>query len=153
MPNMSAATTDNARAGVEMIRYWEGFRSKAYKCPAGVWTIGYGSTHWQDGRPVKEGDHISQVEACLLLEDYLEKHVRPKLKGVQLTNQQIGALESLIYNIGWTTFSKSKCWAGIKARDWGTVFMNWDWIKAGGKVLPGLIKRRAQEKNMFFADI
>ena len=50
--------------GIALIREFEGFFSKeAYKCPAGVWTIGYGSTHYEDGQAVKSGDVISQAYA------------------------------------------------------------------------------------------
>ena len=139
--------------GIELIKHFEGFSAKAYKCPAGVWTIGYGSTTWEDGRPVRAGETITQAKAEALVVDWLNKNVRPKLAGMRLKPGQVAAIESLVYNIGWPNFSKSKCWSGIKTRDWGTVYMQWDWIKAGGKVLNGLVKRRATEKALFFAEI
>ena len=136
-----------------LIKKHEGFSEKAYKCPAGVWTIGYGNTKWENGTPVKKGDTITKEKAEALLNHYLINHVRPKIADLQLTERQNEALESLIYNIGWTAFARSKCYKAIKAKDWGTAFNNWDWISGGGKVLKGLIKRRAEEIALFFTEI
>lgn len=136
-----------------LIKKHEGFSEKAYKCPAGVWTIGYGNTKWENGTPVKKGDTITKEKAEALLNHYLINNVRPKIANLQLTEYQYEALESLIYNIGWTAFARSKCYKAIKAKDWGTAFNNWDWISAGGNVLKGLIKRRAEEMALFFTEI
>lgn len=137
----------------DLIKKYEGCKLKAYKCPAGVWTIGYGTTVYPDGNPVKSGDTCTAEKAEAYLNDYLNKNVRPKIADLKLTRNQQEALESLIYNIGWGAFSKSRCYAGIKSKDWGTVFKNWDWITGGGKFLLGLAKRRAEEMNLFFGDI
>lgn len=137
----------------ELIKRYEGYSEKAYKCPAGIWTIGYGNTTWEDGTPVKKGDTITKEKAEALLNNYLIKNVRPKIADLKLTAYQNEALESLIYNIGWSAFAKSKCYKAIKNKDWGTAFNNWDWISAGGKTLNGLIKRRAEEIAMFFTEI
>lgn len=137
----------------ELIKRYEGYSEKAYKCPAGIWTIGHGNTTWEDGTPVKKGDTITKEKAEALLNNYLIKNVRPKIADLKLTTYQNEALESLIYNIGWSAFAKSKCYKAIKAKDWGTAFNNWDWISAGGKALNGLIKRRAEEIAMFFTEI
>lgn len=137
----------------DLIKKYEGFSAKAYKCPAGVWTLGIGSTKHPDGRPIKPSDTITREKAEAYLNDYLNKAVRPKIAELRLTQNQQAALESLIYNIGWTAFSRSKCYAAIKSKDWGTAFKQWDWITASGKVLPGLIKRRAEEMNLFFGGI
>lgn len=138
--------------GVDLIKKWEGFRAKAYRCPAGVVTIGYGSTTWEDGRPIKMGETITQQKAEALLIDWLNKNVRPKLTGMKLKPGQQAAIESIVYNVG-VGFFRSNCFAGIREKDWGKVYNNWDWIKAGGKVLPGLIKRRAEELALFFKEI
>lgn len=136
-----------------LIKKYEGCRLKAYKCPAGVWTIGYGTTVYPDGTPVKQGDTIIQAKADAMLIDYVYNQIEPHIRDLCLTDNQREALNSLIYNIGWPAFAKSKCYKAIKARDYCTAYVEWDWIKAGGKVLPGLIKRRAEEKYMFFCDI
>lgn len=141
-------------SSVDLIEKYEGFRSQAYKCPAGVYTIGFGSTTYADGKPVKKGDEISKETAEGLLINYLDKNVRPYLSELGLTKDtQIAAVESLIYNIGWPAFSKSKCCKAIKEKDWETVFKNWDWCKASGKFLVGLAKRRAEELSLFFKDL
>lgn len=137
----------------DLIKKYESFRPTAYKCPAGVWTYGYGSTYKSDGTPVKKGDTITEPQADALLNDYLIKHVRPKIADLNLTQNQQDALESLLYNIGWTSFAKSKCYKAIKAKDWATALKNWDWYSGGGKVLNGLIKRRAEEIGLFFTEI
>lgn len=141
--------------GVDLIKKYEGFRSRAYPDPGTggkPWTIGYGSTTWEDGRPVKSGDTITKEKAEALLVNWLNKNVKPKLTGLRLKPGQQAAIESLVYNVG-TGFFRSNCFAGIKEKDWGKVYNNWDWIKGGGKVLPGLIKRRSEELYLFFQEL
>lgn len=137
----------------EIIKKYEGFSAKAYKCPASVCTIGYGNTTWADGTPVKMGQTITKEKAEALLNDYLIKNVRPKIADLKLKKNQQEALESLIYNVGWTSFSRSKCYKAIKNKDWETVFKNWDWVKCNGKFLLGLAKRRSEELSLFFKDL
>ena len=137
-----------------LIKKYEGFSSKPYLCPAGVATIGYGSTHYSDGRPVTLKDKaITKQEAEALLLHYVINEIHPHIRDLSLTDNQKEALVSLIYNIGWTAFSKSKCYKAIKKGDMCTAYVEWEWIKGGGKVLPGLVKRRAEEKYLFFCDI
>ena len=62
---------NNMISGIDLIKKYEGFRSQAYKCPAGIWTVGYGSTVYADGSKVKKGDTISEQTAEALLIDYL----------------------------------------------------------------------------------
>lgn len=138
---------------IDFIKRYEGCSLKAYKCPAGVWTIGYGSTTYADGKPVKQGDVITKAQADGLLIRYVSDNILPHIKDLKLTDSQTIAVISLIYNVGWPAFSKSKCYKAIKEKDWGTAFKNWDWITGGGKVLKGLIKRREEERFLFFLDI
>lgn len=139
---------------IELIKKYEGLSLKPYLCPAQVPTIGYGNTTYADGTPVKMTDKaITAKQADTLLQDYVNKNILPKIKDLDLTEGQQAAVVSLIYNIGWSAFSKSKCYKAIKENDLGTVFNEWDWIIANGKVLKGLIKRRAEEKHLFFKDI
>lgn len=138
----------------ELIKKYEGLSLKPYKCPAGVWTIGYGTTVYPDGTKVKPTDDpISISKADALLLHYVLNEILPKIQDLHLTDNQNKALCSLIYNIGWSAFAKSKCYKAIKAKDWETVFKNWDWCKGGGKFLLGLAKRRAEEMALFFCDI
>lgn len=138
---------------IDLIKKYEGLSLKAYKCPAGILTIGYGCTSYPDGTPVKQGDTITKEKAEALLLDYVINQIMPHLKDLPLTSNQETALVSLIYNIGWGAFSKSKCYKAIKAKDWGTAYREWEWIKANGIALNGLIKRRSEERYLFFADI
>lgn len=137
--------------GVELIKKYEGFMANAYKCPAGVITIGYGSTKWEDGTLIKMGQKITQEKAEALLVDYLNKNIRPKLAPLKLKPCQQSALESLCYNIGWAGFARSKCYKALVAKDWATFIKEYDWFKGGGKVLTGLIKRRTEELYIFFS--
>ena len=131
-----------------LIKKYEGCRLTAYKCPVGVWTIGWGSTTYKDGKPVKQGDKITQAVA----DDLLDWYVKTKIKiPAGLTKQQTEALQSLIYNIGQGAFDRSSLKKAIIAQDWKAVYKNWDWVTGGGKFLKGLAKRRAEELLMFFA--
>ncbi len=135
----------------ELIKKFESFRACAYKCPAGVWTCGFGSTKWEDGTNVKRGDKITQDRADKLLNHYLDTYVRPKIKDLKLKQCQQEAIESLCYNIGINSFLKSKCYRALKQKDWPTFIKEYDWVKANGKVLPGLLRRRTEELALFFS--
>lgn len=132
----------------ELIKKYEGCYLKAYKCPAGIWTIGWGSTFYQDGRPVKQGDIITQSDADKLLAWYIKNKIKVP---VGLNKSQIEALQSLIYNIGQGAFDKSSLKKAIESKDWKAVFNNWNWITGGGVFLKGLAKRRAEEILLFFS--
>lgn len=138
---------------IDIIKKYEGCKLSAYKCPAGIVTIGYGTTVYPDGTPVKMGDTITKEQAESLLLDYVINKIMPNIRDLSLNSNQEAALCSLIYNIGWGAFSKSKCYKAIKAKDWETVFNNWNWCKANGKFLLGLAKRRTEELYLFFQDL
>lgn len=144
--------------GKALIRKWEGCKLVAYKCPAGVWTIGYGNTEYADGTKVKEGDKIDQVTANrlfdLILEKF-EKQVRMLLGDTLvaiLPKEAVDAIISLAYNIGTGNLSKSTVLKRIKADklDFEGIENAWYmWNKAGGKVLQGLVNRRKDEFRMY----
>ena len=136
--------------GTDLIKKYEGFSPKAYKCPAGVWTIGYGSTKWEDGSPIKSGQTITKEKAEGLLNDYLVRYVRPRIADLKLNANQQAAIESLCYNIGVNSFLRSRCYKALKEKDWPTFIREYDWFKGGGKVLPGLLRRRTEELALFF---
>lgn len=131
----------------ELIKKYEGCKLTAYKCPAGVITIGYGTTVYPNGQKVQMGDKITKKQAEEYLADYCQKIKLPK--GC-FTSDQKEALYSLIYNIGQGAFDRSACKKAIEACDWKKAYNNWDWVKAGGKTLRGLVLRRNEEKNLFF---
>ena len=139
--------------GLKLIKEFEGCKLKAYQCPAGVWTIGIGSTHYGDGTPVtknrtlpNEGAAIALLAATI---GQYEKAVNAT--GVELTQNEYDALVSLTYNIGAGNFLKSTLVKMLKAGDdkaeIAKQFLRWD--KAGGKPLAGLTRRRNAEAELF----
>lgn len=133
----------------ELIKQFEGFKDTAYKCSAGVWTIGYGTTEYIDGQKVKEGDYMSPLQA----ESYLDYYVKYKIKlpTGEWNKNQIEALQSLIYNIGQEAFDKSTLKKALEEYDVDEIKKQWRrWTKAGGKELKGLVKRREAELALFF---
>ena len=139
----------------DLIKRYESFRPQAYRCPAQRWTIGYGTTIYPDGREVKEGDKITESKAEEYLAWYVETNIKPVLKKIPyvLTDNQEKALASLIYNIGSSAFLRSKLFRAIVDKDYEQIFKNWDWIKAGGVVMKGLVKRRTEELYLFMKGI
>ena len=131
--------------GVSLIKSFEGCRLKAYKCPAGVWTIGYGHT-----AGVKEGDCITQEQADEYLRNDLAKYEKAVLNydAIYHFNQnQFDALVSFTYNCGVgnlknLTQNGKRTLAQISEK---ILLYN----KAGGVVLRGLQRRRAAEKEIF----
>ncbi|WP_343545396.1 lysozyme [Sphingomonas paucimobilis] len=139
--------TNSSRAGLALIKTYEGCKLTAYLCPAGKWTIGYGRT-----TNVKKGDTCSQAQAdAWLLEEYdaFESKVRALVK-VALTANQLGALVSFAYNVGVGALKDSTLLRLLNAADYsGAAAQFARWNKGGGKVLPGLVKRRAAEAALF----
>lgn len=138
--------------GLALIKSFEGLRLTAYRCPAGVWTIGYGTTSAAGVGKIEAGMKITQVQAESMLirslVDYEEGVLRALV--IRPTQNQFDALVSLAYNIGIGAMSKSSV---VKALNRGDVAKAGDsfmlWNKAGGKVLPGLVRRREAEKTLF----
>ena len=133
---------------LSIIKKYEGLKLEAYICPAGVATVGFGSTFYPNGRRVKLGDKITLQEAeSILLHDIkrFEKEVRNSVK-IEITNNQLSALISFTYNVGASAFRKSTLLRKVNANPTDLTIHNelMRWTKAGGKVLPGLVKRRAE---------
>lgn len=135
---------------------WEGCRLKAYRCPAGVLTIGYGHT----GPDVKPGMEITAPQAVALFNDDVDKFARSveaSLAGVSLKQKQFDAVVSLAYNIGLGGLKKSTLYRKVKANpDDPTIraeFMKHVNARANGvlKPLPGLVKRRRAEADHYFS--
>ena len=136
-----------SQEGLSLIKKFEGCELEAYKCAAGVWTIGYGST-----KGVKEGDTHTQEEADKLLlhemseyEGYINEMVTTELK-----QNQFDSLVSWVFNLGPSNLSSSTLLFKINNKDWEDVPNQIKrWNKAGGKVLEGLIRRREAESLLF----
>lgn len=130
-----------------MIEDFEGFRADPYKCPAGVWTIGFGTTR----NITKDTPKVTkdQAEALLLFDvATFEKGVSDIVK-VPLSQHQFDALVSFSYNIGLGAFRTSTLVRRLNGGDYnvGAEFLRWN--KASGKELPGLTRRREAEKQLF----
>jgi len=140
-----------SKNGKDIIKKYEGFRAAAYVCPAGVVTIGYGTTKI-NGNPVSENMKITTAEANVLLDEDLfifEKHVNDLVK-VDLTQNQFDALVSFVYNVGPGAFKKSTLLKKLNLEDYEGAANEFPrWNKANKKVLPGLTRRRATEKELF----
>lgn len=140
---------------VELVATFEGFRSNAYLCPAGVWTIGYGTTTAAGvGIVVEEGVQISEPQARTYLWKALAKFgekIAPKI-AVETSEAEWAAILSLAYNIGPRAFSNSTVLRKLNAGDRrgaADAFLMWN--KAKGRVLPGLVGRREHERATFLA--
>lgn len=136
------------RAGIDLVKASEGVRLKAYRDPVGVLTIGYGHT----GTDVYEGQTISEGEAAQLLMDdvkFAEVGVKAYVN-VPISQNQYDALVDFTFNLGVGALRSSTLLKKLNAGDYvgaGKEFFRWD--KAGGKVLPGLTKRRAAEAALW----
>jgi GH24 family phage-related lysozyme (muramidase) len=143
--------------GLALIREFEGCKLRAYKCPAGVWTIGYGTTRIA-GKPVKPSLWISQAEAEILLQHQVEDHWEEAEKQIlhadELAQEQVDALASFVFNVGVGAFQGSTL---LKLLNQGLDTKAADeftkWNKAGGKVSRGLVRRRRAEKELFLRGI
>lgn len=129
--------------GIELIKKFEGCQLTAYRCPAGVLTIGYGHT-----KGVKEGQKITKKKAEQLLREDLERfetHVNSYRKKYKFNQNEFDALVSFAFNIGsinqLTNYGKRN--KGMIA-DKMLLY-----TKAGGKQLSGLVKRRKAEHKLF----
>lgn len=147
-------TKKTGASGKSLIKEFEGFRAVAYLCPAGVATIGYGTTRIR-GKAVKLSMKITTEEADLFLEEDLksfEDAVNQNVT-VELTQNQFDALVCFVYNVGAANFKKSTLLKKINANkliEASEEFLKWN--KAGGKTLAGLTRRREAEKKLFLMD-
>ena len=134
-----------SQRGIDLIKQFEGLRLTAYKCPAGVYTIGYGHT-----RGVKRGMKITEEEASA----YLTADLRNSEKAVERydsiyhwNQNEYDALVSFTFNCGATNL-RSLLRNGRRNRSQIAATLPL-YRKAGGKVLKGLERRRAAEKALF----
>lgn len=139
-------TLKTGQAGINLIKQFEGCRLKAYKCPAGVWTIGYGHTSG-----VKEGQVITQAQAdAFLISDMekFEKNINKFYEKYKWNQNEFDALVSFAFNIGsidQLTANGTRSRAVIAEK-----IINYN--KANGKILPGLVRRRQAERKLFLSE-
>lgn len=140
---------------INLIKMYEGYKAKAYLCPAGVVTIGFGSTMYQDGKKINIGDTINEDQGNELLMWEL-KNKSISLQGLNLNQNQFDSCLSFIYNLGVGAFAKStlKKKILINPND-PTIkdeFMKWNKARVGGQLmeLKGLTRRRISEAQLYF---
>lgn len=134
--------TDNC---VQLIKRFEGLYLKAYVCPAGVLTIGYGHT-----KGVKPGDEINEMQAEIYLREDVEAcEIQLNYLTLPINQHQFDALCSFIFNLGIGNFMQSTLLKKLKAGDKTAADEILRWDKSGGKVLPGLTARRKAEYDLF----
>ena len=142
------------KLGIDMMHHFEGCRLQAYQCSAKVWTIGWGNTYYQDKKPVKQGDKVTQDQADELFEMIMNEfaiEVRNALTK-EVNENQFSALVCFAYNVGIGNLKKSTLLRKVNVNpDDETIAEEFaKWNKAGGKVLNGLVRRRKAEADLYF---
>lgn len=143
---------DISENGYAIIRDAEGFRSTAYLDTGGVWTIGFGTIKYPNGKSVKKGDSCTKSEAelwlkndCVWVDACLDKNIK-----VKINQNQFDALASFVYNIGETAFIKSSMLTLINQNSMALAASQFDrWVFDNGKRIQGLVNRRAKERKLF----
>lgn len=146
-------------AGIAAIKKHEGLRLVAYQDSVGIWTIGYGNIRYIDGKRVKKGDRITQVQADKLFDYFvtLFAYQVDELVQAEVSQNQFDALISLAYNIGIGGFRTSTVLRRVNADPQdiliGDAFMMWNKGTIDGKrvALRGLTNRRREEVKMYFS--
>ena len=144
----------------DFIKSREGLRLNAYQDSAGIWTIGYGTIHYEDNTPVKKGDSITQARADQLIESDISARsikVNAALVPAVLNQNQYNAIVSFAYNAGIGALLSSTLLKQIKANPGNPAirdsFMVWNKVHQNGKLVAvkGLTIRRAAEADMYFS--
>ena len=141
----------------ELCRRFEGFSAKPYLCPAGVWTIGYGSTYYANGDKVTKNDpsidreYAERLLMHELVHTYAPGAIRqcPILLTVAIKDKDWGKLNAIVdfcYNLGVGRLQTSTLKRKINQQDWdGAIEQLKLWVRGGGKILRGLVIRRDAE--------
>jgi hypothetical protein len=150
-----ASSYSPSQDAINLIKQFEGLRLNSYQDSIGKWTIGYGTT-LINGTPVQPGQTISTTQAEEYLLSDLKTNVSPAISSktkAPITQSMYDSLCCFTYNLGSGTYSRSSLLKELNATkylDSATLFS--DYVKAGGKVLAGLVKRRGAEKDLFLKD-
>lgn len=147
----------NLELAAALCRRFEGYRAKPYLCPAGVPTIGYGSTYYADGRKVTLEDAPMDEPAAreLLLFELHHTYLPGVLRncpGLITDERKCNAIVDFCYNLGIGRLQTSTLKRKVNAGDWeGAKEQLKLWTRGGGKVLPGLVSRRQAECDLFLS--
>jgi len=141
------------QAGLEIIKKFEGWSSSVYRCPAGRWTIGYGSTWYFDGSPItaRQADITEEQGEALLRREitHVEKAIGRLIKA-ELNENMFSAISSWAYNVGTGNMQRSTLRMKLNRGFYEDAADEFNkWRKAGGRVLRGLVKRRKEERELF----
>lgn len=143
--------------GIPIIKRFEGLKLKAYFCPAGLPTVGYGSTWYENGSKVKMGDVITIDRADKLLMFTVAEFGKQvdTLVTSSINANQLGALTSFAFNVGIGNFRKSTLLRLVNANPSNPAIRTefGKWTRANGRVLKGLVTRRAAEADLYFTPI
>lgn len=135
--------------------HFEGFSSTPYLCPAGYWTIGYGTVYKPDGTRVTQAhEPITKTLAMQWLEHELANNYMPQVlartPNLLKYPQVLGALTDFAYNLGGARYRASTLARCVQLEQWPqAVEQLLLWTRGGGRVLPGLVRRRAAEAKFF----
>jgi lysozyme len=136
---------------IDLIKKFEGYHPNAYVCPAGKNTIGFGSTMWMDGKPIKIGEVVTMEGAEKLLQWEMEKK-SIALQNLNLNQNQFDSCLSFIYNCGIGAFNRSTLKKKIRMNPNDTTirdeFMRW--VNKGSSFERGLTRRRKAEADLYF---
>ena len=147
--NQKTTVFKTSSVGLDLIKSWEGFRADAYRCPAGVWTIGYGHT-----LDVNPGSTLSLKQGELLLLKDLRRYEQAvnNYVTVPLYQNQFDALVSFCFNVGTSAFKNSTLLRLLNQKQYTAAAKQLlRWTTGGGRVLPGLVKRRKAEFDLFMS--
>jgi lysozyme len=140
--------------GEQLIKHFEHCILAAYKDSKGVWTIGWGNTFYENGKPVRQGDTTTQVRADELFKKIVQKFINEVnylTKKVSLKQHQFDALVSFAYNCGIANLQKSTL-LKLVLSDTEAVGIPGEfakWNQSGGKALSGLARRRKAESHLY----
>lgn len=144
----------NLQIAVDLCKQFEGFRAKPYLCPAGIPTIGFGSTYYADGKKVTMQDEPmeSATAESLLLHELEHTYLPGVLRHCPILatdERKLNAIVDFAYNLGVGRLQTSTLKRKINEQDWeGAQEQLMLWVRGGGKVLPGLVRRRTAESAL-----
>jgi lysozyme len=137
--------------GLALIKHYEGLSLTPYRCPATVLTIGYGHVlSAEEAQDFAQGISLREAEALLVQDVALAEAALFRLVQVPLTQGQVDALVSFIFNLGTARFRASTLRMKLNRREYDAAAREFPkWVFAGGVKLPGLIRRRQEEMAVF----
>lgn len=141
--------------GYAIIKQFEGFRSKAYLDTGGVWTIGYGTIKYPNGKAVRSGDTCTEASANKWMQSdcaWVRRCLSKKITNKNLSQNQYDALASFIYNVGEVQFGSSTLLNLINRKNLQGAASQFDrWVYDNGTRVNGLVNRRKAEKALFLS--